>query len=52
MVNSQIYRVESRQHANFHQRFCACHVERLTVQHIYCASTVQSVEYATELYLQ
>ena len=33
-------------------RHSACHVQRLTVQHIYCKNTVQTVQSATELYLQ
>ena len=34
------------------KRHSACHVQRLTVQHIYCTHTVQTVQSATELYLQ
>jgi hypothetical protein len=34
------------------QRQSACHVQRLTVQHIYCTNTVQTVQSIAELYLQ
>jgi len=29
-----------------------CHVQRLTVQNIYCTNTVQTLQSVTELYLQ
>jgi hypothetical protein len=35
-----------------HTDHSICHVQRLTTQHIYCISTVQTVQSATELYLQ
>jgi len=34
------------------QTHSACHVERLTAQHIYCTNMVQTVQCANELYLQ
>ena len=34
------------------KRHSACHVHHLTLQHIYCTNTVQTVQSATELYLQ
>jgi len=34
------------------QRQSACTVQRHTAQHIYCTNTVQTVQSATELYLQ
>jgi hypothetical protein len=34
------------------ERQSDCHVRHLTVQHIYCTNTVQTVQSATELYLQ
>jgi hypothetical protein len=34
------------------ERQSDCHVVRLTTQHIYCTNTVQTVQSATELYLQ
>jgi hypothetical protein len=33
-------------------RDSACYVQRLTAHHIYCTNTVQTVQSATELYLQ
>jgi hypothetical protein len=34
------------------ERQSACHVQRITVQHIYCTYTVQTVQSTAELYLQ
>ena len=34
------------------ERQGACHVKRLTAQHINCTNTVQTVQSTTELYLQ
>jgi len=33
------------------KRHSACHVQRLTAQHIYCTNTIQTVESTTEMYL-
>ena len=34
------------------KRHSDCHVQRLAGQHIYCTNTVQTVQSATELYIQ
>jgi len=38
--------------AAYRQTHSACHVQHLIVQHIYCTNTVQTLQFATELYLQ